>query len=104
MLNLLERPTQGTVWVRDQDITRFNDTQLRQFRHGVGMVFQHFNLLRSRTVLDNVCFPLKLAGMGRSERLERAHEVLALVGLTESAAARSEERRVGKECVSTCRH
>src|SRR3546814_5775421 len=86
MLNLLERPTQGTVWVRDQDITRFNDTQLRQFRHGVGMVFQHFNLLRSRSVLDNVCFPLKLAGMGRSARLERAHEVLALVGLTEHAA------------------
>ncbi|NGM88560.1 methionine ABC transporter ATP-binding protein [Parapusillimonas sp. SGNA-6] len=86
MLNLLERPTQGKVWVRGQDITEFTDAQLRQFRHGVGMVFQHFNLLSSRTVLDNVCFPLRLAGMARRERIERAHEVLALVGLTEHAA------------------
>jgi D-methionine transport system ATP-binding protein len=86
MLNLLERPTQGKVWVRGQDITQFTDAQLRQFRHGVGMVFQHFNLLSSRTVLDNVCFPLRLAGMARRERIERAHEVLALVGLTEHAA------------------
>jgi D-methionine transport system ATP-binding protein len=86
MLNLLERPTEGKVWVRNEDITQFTEAQLRQFRHRVGMVFQHFNLLRSRTVLDNVCFPLKLAGMGRAERMRRAHEVLALVGLTEHAA------------------
>jgi len=86
MLNLLERPTQGKVWVHDRDITQFTDAQLRQFRHGVGMVFQHFNLLSSRTVLDNVCFPLRLAGLARRERIARAHEVLALVGLTEHAA------------------
>jgi D-methionine transport system ATP-binding protein len=86
MLNLLERPTQGKVWVHDKDITQFTDAQLRQFRHGVGMVFQHFNLLSSRTVLDNVCFPLRLAGMAKRERIARAHEVLALVGLTEHAA------------------
>src|SRR3546814_19181417 len=65
------------------------------------MAFQHFNLLRSRTVLDNVCFPLKLAGLGRSARLERAHEVLALVGLTEHAAkyprhlSGAQQQRVG---------
>jgi D-methionine transport system ATP-binding protein len=85
MLNLLERPTEGRVVVRDQDITAMHDSQLRRYRQGVGMVFQHFNLLRSRSVLDNVCFPLKLSGARRSRQLERAHEVLALVGLTDHA-------------------
>lgn len=85
MLNLLERPTQGDVWVRDQNITKMSEAQLRKFRQGVGMVFQHFNLLRSRTVIDNVCFPLRLTGMSRAAQLERAHEVLSLVGLTEHA-------------------
>ncbi|MBB5213849.1 methionine ABC transporter ATP-binding protein [Parapusillimonas granuli] len=85
MLNLLERPTQGEVRVKGEDITRFSDARLRQYRQGVGMVFQHFNLLRSRTVIDNVCFPLRLAGMARRAQLERAHEVLALVGLSEHA-------------------
>ncbi|MGB6106114.1 MAG: ATP-binding cassette domain-containing protein [Pusillimonas sp.] len=85
MLNLLEQPTQGEVWVRGQNITQLSEAQLRKFRHGVGMVFQHFNLLRSRTVIDNVCFPLRLTGMGRASQLARAHEVLALVGLTEHA-------------------
>lgn len=83
MLNLLERPTQGQVWVDGNDITQYNDASLRAFRQGVGMVFQHFNLLRSRTVLDNVCFPLKLAGMPKVQRLQRARQVLDLVGLSD---------------------
>jgi D-methionine transport system ATP-binding protein len=82
MLNLLERPTEGIVRVDGEDITAYTDAQLREFRRSVGMVFQHFNLLRARTVLDNVCFPLRLAGMSRAERTRRAREVLALVGLT----------------------
>lgn len=81
MLNLLERPTKGLVRIDGQDITAYTDAQLREFRRSVGMVFQHFNLLRSRTVLDNVCFPLRLAGMNRAERTARAQDVLALVGL-----------------------
>ncbi|HUH39864.1 MAG TPA: ATP-binding cassette domain-containing protein, partial [Castellaniella sp.] len=85
MLNLLERPSAGVVQVDGRDITAFSDAQLREYRRSVGMVFQHFNLLRSRTVLDNVCFPLRLAGMARAERLARAREVLALVGLTDHA-------------------
>lgn len=83
MLNLLERPSEGTVQVDGLDITAFSDAQLREYRHSVGMVFQHFNLLRSRTVLDNVCFPLRLAGMARDARIARAREVLALVGLSD---------------------
>src|SRR5690606_7989708 len=85
MLNLLERPTLGEVWVREQNITQLSDAQLRRFRQGVGMVFQHFNLLRSRTVLDNVCFPLRLTGMPRKAQLQRAYEVLELVGLSDHA-------------------
>ena len=83
MLNLLERPTEGRVIIDGQDITAYRDAELRAFRQSVGMVFQHFNLLSSRNVLDNVCFPLRLAGMRRAEQLKRAREVLALVGLTE---------------------
>src|SRR5690606_26798250 len=86
MLNLLERPTEGRVLIDGQDITAFDDAALRSFRHTVGMVFQHFNLLRSRTVLENVCFPLRLAGMSRSEQRARALEVLALVGLSDHAS------------------
>ena len=85
MLNLLERPTEGRVIVDGQDITAYDENQLRKFRHSVGMVFQHFNLLNSRTILDNVCFPLRLAGMNRRQQRERAAEVLALVGLSEHA-------------------
>src|SRR5690554_294298 len=85
MLNLLERPTEGRVLIDGQDITAYDENQLRKFRQSVGMVFQHFNLLNSRTVLDNVCFPLRLAGMNRRQQRERAAEVLALVGLSEHA-------------------
>ena len=85
MLNLLERPTEGRVLIDGQDITAFDDDALRKFRHTVGMVFQHFNLLRSRTVLENVCFPLRLAGMSRRDQRTRAEEVLALVGLSDHA-------------------
>src|SRR5690606_21209695 len=85
MLNLLERPTEGAVRVAGRDITRYNDAELREYRRGVGMVFQHFNLLRSRTVMDNVCFPLRLAGMDKDARAARAREVLSLVGLSDHA-------------------
>jgi len=84
-LNLLERPTQGKVLVRGRDMTTLSEAQLLTFRQGVGMVFQHFNLLRSRSVLENVRFPLKLAGLPRAAQFSRAREVLALVGLTDFA-------------------
>lgn len=83
MLNLLELPTSGQVWVDGQDITLLSAAQLRRFRQRVGMVFQHFNLLTSRTVLDNVRFPLRLARLSYRQQLERALEVLDLVGLSE---------------------
>jgi len=85
MLNLLERPTEGRVLIDGEDITTYDEARLRTFRQSVGMVFQHFNLLNSRTVMENVCFPLRLAGMNRKQQRERAAEVLALVGLSDHA-------------------
>jgi len=84
-LNLLERPTQGSVRVQGRDVTAFTEPELRAFRQSVGMVFQHFNLLRSRSVLENVCFPLKLAGLARTAQVTRARDVLELVGLADQA-------------------
>jgi len=81
LLNLLERPSQGQVWLNDEQIDPLSESQLRVVRQKIGMVFQHFNLLQMRTVLDNVCFPLRLAGLNRKQQRERALEVLELVGL-----------------------
>lgn len=83
MLNLLERPCSGEVWLQDQCISELSETELRRIRQKIGMVFQHFNLLQMRTVLDNVCFPLRLAGLNKKQQHERAQEVLELVGLSE---------------------
>ncbi len=85
LLNLLERPSGGNVLIHGQDITAFSESALRTLRQKIGMVFQHFNLLTSRTVLQNVAFPLRLAGMGKAERTERALSLLDLVGLREHA-------------------
>ncbi len=85
MLNLLERPTSGSVLLNGQDITTVSPAALRALRHKIGMVFQHFNLLTSRTVLQNVAFPLRLAGMDRQARTARALELLELVGLKDHA-------------------
>lgn len=83
LLNLLERPSSGKVYLNGEDISAFKGAELRQLRHRIGMVFQHFNLLSSRTVLDNVCLPLRLVGVPKKEREARAMELLEIVGLTE---------------------
>src|SRR3989344_4921433 len=66
-VNLLERPTSGQVIVDQQDLTNLTKTQLRQARHNIGMVFQHFNLLSTRTVYQNIAFPLQLLGKTKKE-------------------------------------
>lgn len=81
LLNLLERPSSGRIVFQGQDISRLQGKSLRLMRQKMGMVFQHFNLLESRTVLDNVCLPLRIAGVGRAERRAKAQELLELVGL-----------------------
>lgn len=82
VINLLNRPTKGQVFVNGRDLTQLNDTQLREARREIGMVFQHFNLLSSRTVFDNAALPLELAGMSKAAIRERVNPLLELVGLS----------------------
>lgn len=86
-LNLLERPTQGQVLVNGKDLTTLSSKQLRESRRKIGMIFQHFNLLMQRTVLDNVCFPMELAGVKKKEARKKALELLDTVGLADKAKA-----------------
>lgn len=80
-LAALEVPTSGQILVAEQDIVQMKPQELRQFRQKMGMIFQHFNLLSSRTVAENVAFPLEVAGMMPEMRERRVNEVLKLVGL-----------------------
>jgi D-methionine transport system ATP-binding protein len=82
VINLLNRPTKGEVIVAGRDLTQLNDAQLRAARRDIGMVFQHFNLLSSRTVFDNAALPLELAGMDKAAIRERVNPLLELVGLS----------------------
>ena len=86
-MNLLERPTAGTVLVDGQDLTRLNEKQLRQARKSIGMIFQHFNLLMQRTCLDNITFPLELVGTPRKQAVARARELLQIVDLADKEKA-----------------
>ncbi len=85
-INLLERPTHGAVRIDGVDITSFSGEQLRGVRRGIGMVFQHFNLLHARTVFDNVALALRIAGTPRDEMRRRVEELLQLVGLQDKAS------------------
>ncbi len=87
LVNLLERPTSGSVTVDGRVLTELPDDEVRRARRSIGMVFQHFALLDSRTAAGNVEHPLELAGVGRAERRRRATELLDLVGLGERADA-----------------
>ncbi|HEY1847365.1 MAG TPA: methionine ABC transporter ATP-binding protein MetN [Buttiauxella sp.] len=82
-VNLLERPTQGSVLVDGQELTTLSEGQLTKARRQIGMIFQHFNLLSSRTVFGNVALPLELDNMPREEVKRRVTELLDLVGLSE---------------------
>ena len=86
-LNFLERPTGGNVYVDGQDLASLSERELREARKGIGMIFQHFNLLMQRNVIDNVCFPLEIAGMKKKQAREKAMEYLKIVGLEEKAKA-----------------
>ena len=84
-LNLLERPTSGTVRVNGKNLTELSEKELRKERQKIGMIFQHFNLLMQRTALDNVCFPMEIAGIKKAEARKKALEYLRIVGLEEKA-------------------
>ncbi len=80
-LNLLERPSSGSICVDGKDITHYQGRQLLQLRRSMGMIFQKFNLLMQRTNLENVALPMEICGVSKDRRLARAQELLELVGL-----------------------
>ncbi|MDP9957533.1 D-methionine transport system ATP-binding protein [Epilithonimonas hungarica] len=84
-VNLLERPNEGKIIVDGIELTKLSDSQLTLERRKIAMIFQHFNLLSSRTVFDNVAFPLELEGKSKSEIKEKVNGLLELVGLKEKA-------------------
>lgn len=86
-MNMLERPTEGTVEIDGVELGSLSQAQLRQVRREVTMIFQGFNLLMQRNCLSNVCFPLELAGKSKAEAKKRALELLDIVGLKDKAGA-----------------
>lgn len=84
-INLLERPASGQVLVGGVDLMGLSTEELRRSRHGIGMIFQHFNLVNNLTAAQNVELSLKFAGVGRSERRRRALESLAIVDIADKA-------------------
>lgn len=82
-INMLERPTKGSVVVAGEDLTLFNDSQLRRARKNIGMIFQHFNLLSSATVYDNIAFPLTLSSLDKKAIEIKVMSLLDLVGLAD---------------------
>ncbi len=82
--NLLERPSQGRIYIEGQDITELGSQALRALRQRIGMVFQHFNLLQAKTVAENIAWPLKITGnYSATQRRARVAELLDLVGLAQ---------------------
>ena len=94
-INLLERPTTGQVLIdglldnggKAVDLCTLSPAQLRKARRGISMIFQQFNLLMQRTCLDNICFPMEIAGVSKARARERARELLDTVGLPDKADA-----------------
>ncbi|MCD8321386.1 MAG: ATP-binding cassette domain-containing protein [Oscillospiraceae bacterium] len=86
-INLLERPSSGQVIFDGQELTSLSEKNLRKARQSMSMIFQSFNLLMQRTALENICFPLELAGTKKPAARERARELLEIVGLPDKADA-----------------
>ena len=86
-INLLEKPTEGKVFVDDAEITALSGKDLRKARKKIGMIFQHFNLMPSRTIFGNVAYPLRGSGFSKEEIKEKVHHLLELVGISEKENA-----------------
>lgn len=86
-INLLEKPTEGKVFVDDAEITALFGKELRKARKKIGMIFQHFNLMPSRTIFGNVAYPLRGSGLSKEEIKEKVHHLLELVGISEKENA-----------------
>lgn len=86
-MNFLEKPTDGRVIIDGKNLAELSEEELRIERQSIGMIFQHFNLLMQRTVLDNICFPMEIAGMKKKDARQKALEYLKTVDLAEKAKA-----------------
>lgn len=84
-LNLLEVPTSGRVIFKGKDLLQMSGGELRKCRQKIGMIFQSFNLLAQRTILDNVCYPLEISGVKKKDARKKAMELLAMVGIEDKA-------------------
>ena len=86
-INYLERPTSGQVIIDGKELGSLKTKELLKTRQNIGMVFQGFNLLAQRNVIKNICYPLEIAGMKKSDAVKRAESLLELVGLSDKAKA-----------------
>lgn len=86
-MNYLETPTEGSVRVQGQELSELSNKQLRKKRENIGMIFQHFNLLMQKSVIENICFPLYIQGVSKKKAVKRAEELLEIVGLSDKAKA-----------------
>ena len=80
-INLLERPSLGNVILDGKDLTTLRSKELLLIRRQIGMIFQSFNLFEQRNILQNVCYPLRIAGVSKKEAVKKAHDLLEMVGL-----------------------
>lgn len=96
-INLLERPTKGEILIDGKDMMKLSDKELRDTRKKIGMIFQHFNLMRSSSVFQNVAFPLKDSGLSKAEIEKKVMELLALVDLSEKRDAYPSELSGGQK-------
>lgn len=97
LINLLERPNEGQVIINQKDFTALDARTLRQERANIGMIFQHFNLLQTKTVADNIEMPLKLLGVNKSEREKRLNELLEFIDLKHKKDAYPDELSGGQK-------
>ena len=99
-INMLERPTGGSVMFEGRDMCRLGSRDLQIARRSMGMIFQQFNLLMQRTAEENICFPLELAGVKKDAARERARELLELVNLSDGHSPTRRSFRAGKSSAS----
>ena len=97
LINLLERPSQGQIIINDKDFTALDAPSLRRERANIGMIFQHFNLLQTKTVADNIEMPLKLLGVAKAEREKRLNELLEFIDLKHKKDAYPDELSGGQK-------
>lgn len=97
LINLLERPTQGQIFINNKDFTSLSASELRQERTHIGMIFQHFNLLQTKTVAENIELPLKLLGVSKADRQKRLEELLEFIDLTHKKNAYPDELSGGQK-------